>query len=78
MTERAPMPDKLTVEDAMTQALLRGHAMALFRRDPQLGWPVATRTACGLRLFQYPDLTIAGAPLLGDCPTGRAIRKPRR
>jgi hypothetical protein len=72
------MPDKLTVEDAMTQALLKGHAMGSFRRDPQLGWQVATCSACGLRRFQYPNRTIAGAPILVDCPTGQAIRPPQR
>jgi hypothetical protein len=37
MREREPMPDKLSVEDAMTQALLTGHAMGSFERAPPLG-----------------------------------------
>jgi len=77
MTGREPMPEKLTVEDALTRALRKGHAMGLFRRDPQLGVPVASGTACGLRLFQYPDRAIAGAPLLVECPAGPEPRKPQ-
>jgi hypothetical protein len=67
------MPDILTVEDAMTRTMRKGHAKGRFRREPA-GEVVATCHACGLRPFQSADGTIAGAPLLVECPAGPTTR----
>jgi uncharacterized Zn finger protein (UPF0148 family) len=67
----------MTIEDALTQALLNGHVMTTFAVDPILTWPTSTCRACGLRLFRYPDGAIAGPVLLLPCALGRAIVPPR-
>jgi len=67
------MPDKLSVEDAMTQAILNGHAMGTFEVDPDLTWPTSTCRACGLRMVRYSDGTIAGPVLILPCAVGCGI-----
>jgi hypothetical protein len=74
MQEPEPRPERLTVEDAMTQALLKGHAMSAFERDPTLGWLVADCRACGLRMFQYADGAIAGPVFFLECSVGRRMQ----
>lgn len=68
----------MTIEDAMTQALLNGHAMSTFAPDPDLTWPTATCRACGLRMFQLGDGMIQGAVLMIPCTVGREIASRRR
>lgn len=75
MPEREPFPENLTVDDAMTQALLQGHAMSAFERDSTLGWLIAPCRACGLRIFQYSDGVIAGPALFIECAFGQDARR---